>query len=757
MTLVLLFSCYIAHPAIAKHVLPIFTGNWYPIYNEAGVCSITHIDHDSCGLYHCHPEYTSQNEKDVAEYVFSDLPSYPDCKWTEARFGYRVHGITPIYTFPGDVDDWHEVNIIPGYWYKICVTPKGENIRDAHRFTYPVYECPPGSSFDFHDRDDKRKGCSDSPHLCKADVVGRNMQSLVDQNNNGFIGHIAAISSGPQIFPEQDNATVLEVLNKDPIIQENTLDNFQKASPVYWGARYELPDVPYVTDKQSDKIISAGENLVSKCYKYVQYSADPFNPPHLCQFDPTKGHETAILRCDYFVYQAYLVGANIKIFEFDPAGLPKRLWSTFLTCRDQACSGATNQKTKSEQAIKISDLDNRFNHLSWYLQEHRVEDIFAQTFFNPYDLEVYSYVKDAPTPSIEKQRFLWQLALKYQNDKDKFEYLIDAIIYLKPVELVDEIIAEYYRQTNVDIKLTLLSHIADLHSMQFNNVVVHKKVEDLFYDIALHEENTKILEKAVFEVPLPVEKRIVYIDEVLQRSDVGETLKKIMFASPSYYGSRMTMILYGGTEMQREYLKQFFDEVKERGNWHFLLDSLYNEFASFEPYCNYPGMIMPFNPAMLDDSVRPILSYFLAEHSPQAFTLEHNITREQKEEYYRWLRTYMAVQSKTLDESRKRVADYVRGISDLPYQALLLSTMGKTIYDTQFSIAELEKMLEPLAIRDRELWQALMWQNDITKVDRKLWIEHSYTSSAVSTLVDEIKRKKQGEDKLPVACERTGK
>ena len=133
------------------------------------------------------------------------------------------------------------------------------------------------------------------------DVVGRNLQAwdLVS-----WLGHVGM----------WNGSAVVEVLNKSPVIQQNSLSTF-KAQATYWGARYGKGYNQYT-------MVSSGWNQRNYSPSYTTtaqwregksvYKCTSYNWYGTCA---SYGYvtQTAVFRCDTFVNYMYWKGTGSNL------------------------------------------------------------------------------------------------------------------------------------------------------------------------------------------------------------------------------------------------------------------------------------------------------------------------------------------------------------------------------------------------------------------------------------------------------------
>lgn len=733
--LALFLGCCIFQSAIvvAKHVLPVFSGyfvasGWaYGYFPDSDICthdsSIVRTFVNACGyahFSHC-PYERVLDEKAAAAALFNDVIPLATCTWDKDFHFSQIQ--SGIVGFPGTYEDWlyiDEKN--PGKfgftsWVKNCRNSHGESVTMTTVLTWPIFQCPDGSRFAAADKDDgvlaKMWGyifygdgaCATKPTSgCLGDVVGRDL----DSHGFGSLGHVGIVSSIPRIdyhYPLRKDQ-VIEALDAKPVIQENTADSFESLTK-YWGARYGVQNVPLTQDLPWDIAQSIVDNIrmikkkAEECPDGVKFDWKPGKQHLTCQFEPEFQGIVAVVRCDFLVNEAYKATAGVgQIVDYGLTTTPGRLFSNLLLGRFDADHPQNYPIVKTDPKAELERLQRKLDHASWYLTERYMEDALAGV--GSYDILTATvlFQQNNLEPNIEKARFLWNLALKYRDDEDgfKFRYLISGAtdLGIDDAELADEMINEYYRQTNVHNKLTLLQDVGGVAPAHFVGGVrqINEKIKELYDDIILHETNLDILSYAAIRYPLlSYEEYLMLIDQVFERPDVGEALKKKMFMTEEVYSVQVRRIL-SNFNLQKKYLKDFIDQVEKYGDKRFLTVTLCNVFVTYHDPLNNQGWTIDFDPAKLDDSVRPILLDYLKANIPDPFGNEFSSFGRNDRIYYQWLRTYIAVQSKTLDESLKRTADYIKALDDLPLKALLLRNADDTLYKTQFSNEELEALLK---------------------------------------------------------------
>lgn len=728
--LVLFLGCCIFQSAIAvaKHVLPVFSGYFMACGSadsqglpSADFCKPLFVN--SCNYLHTNYfPYKAPDELTGAKLVLKDALPRADCKWDDdfSWFSRKYGGIPN--NFPGTIDDWKYIRqqdpvkfaYVASYWKKACQGKDGHEVTFVLARTSPVFQCPDGSRFASVDKDDGKFLTSDNGGICVTkptfgclgDVVGRDL----DSHGFGPLGHVGVVSRIPSGLTLADNDHVIEALDAKPVIQENTGDSFESLTK-YWGARYGLKDLPETQDMDwftARSIINNARSIAGLCaYPFggVKYDLTP-GAQHLdCKFDPESKNMVAVVRCDFLVNEAYKATAGVgQIVDYGLTTTPAWLFNNLILGRFDADHPQNYPIVKTDPKAELDRLQRKLDHASWYLTERYMEDALAGV--GSYDILTATvlFQQNSLEPNIEKARFLWNLALKYRDDEDgfRFKYLIDGIADLKihDAELTDEMISEYYRQTNVNNKSALLWSAAHVAPARFVGEVrqINEKIKKLYDDAVFHETNLDLVDYAITWYPfLSNTEKLALFDQVFQRPDIGEALKKKMFMPQGFYSSFYSGQLYrvfSSSDFQKKHLQDFINQVEKYGDKRFLTVTLCNVFVTYHDPLNNQGWTVDFDPEKLDDSVRPILLDYLKANVPDPFGNGFSSFGGNDRVYYQWLRTYIAVQSKTLDESLKRTAYYIKGLDDLPLKALLLENSDDTLYKTQFSTEELEALLK---------------------------------------------------------------
>lgn len=698
----LLFTIfYFSAPVLAKHVLPIFTGFWYTNVNGSNV--------DACGLTYF-SDYVDKTEGDaanIAKRVLQNVPPHEFCTWSVAKLAYYQTG-QPT-DFMGTVEDWEQIckqqpDQRVQTWERVCVDDKGYVDDRVEKTVMPSYSCPIGSRYSLFDADSGFIGCSNKPSLCFADVVLRDLASnsmarQPKENELTLLGHIGLTFMDTELGSQ---GKVLEVLDDNQVIQTNSFENF-KSRATYYGDKYSLKDNQEITLNQGIDIMNSG--LEETTCDEIAYTAGWDWYP--CQYDPTRRKKTAIFRCDSFVYNAYLKGADIKIMDYSFPAMPSDIFNKFLYTRFNSES-TYNFVDKSLLHNDIKDITKIDYYGKTYLQEQDIQNIFANNNLDIHKADAKTYyfvVIDQSIPRYEKISFLWRLALRYKDNDARFDYIMNCLDYLSPVELTSELINQYQLQDlkNKLVILRVLSNItSDDAMLQYNKEGVWLqdlasvntiKISDFFSKLLHQERNLVILEKAIFLYAHIFEPKQAKadIDAVFERNDIDSSkLQQNLFANAAFYTHQLSIIL-SSKGMQIKYLPALLAKVKQQYNWTAAFNkSLFFYFVDADFYPKKIG----FDGGKLDDSVRSLLLQYLNQQQPPQFIANHIpnfVYNSQDFIYYQWLATVYAIQAHSILERNQKIAHYIKNVQDLSYKALLLFYATSEIYN-QYSITELNRI-----------------------------------------------------------------
>lgn len=588
----LTYACYFTN-AYGQHVLPEFTGSWY-------TRSIYEYDNACFERIYSYEEQFQGDFKSAAEYFIAaiPLPSLRDCEWSDVKID-TLHGMPygMPSTFPGTSDDWKQIIAKDGPHgaraYRRCLTQEGHRQGEIQIYFSPSYVCPKGSrrSPQITPSGDFNVSCTTTPAACRADVVGRDLSF----SGFGFLGHVGFTAY--ENYPEN---SVLEVLAEPTEgVYMNSLKNFKHipGSP-FWGSKYELPNSPPLTIEKATSIVETGLNQGNYPFEYTMtwnwhagsYSAHPIYNQASNSWENITTSTNAKFRCDSFVYYSYLAGAGLSIVdEYNMLVYPKTIWKSFLKLRDS--SGFINT---------VNPTPRVFNGL---LQENIMANLFASNDINILELDeaTSKYVKSSQITRPEKLKYLWDLALKYKNNPEKFNYLIDCLDYLKPLELTPDLIQTFHSLENTKNKKHILSTLINaaqsghdlLNTMPGNNAVNNIIMIQNFTRDILYQTKEKELLKYTLQLYssiMPPENSRHDIQEIINKKENSDLLSekdKALLEVDAIFSNASQMELY---------LKPFIDSLSK-----IKLHAICFKLANFDP-------------SLLNEKNKNTLKHFLLGH-----------------------------------------------------------------------------------------------------------------------------------------------
>lgn len=629
--------------ARAEHALPVFSGYWYTN------ASIKHRDGCGNAIYN----YTNRFQGDpklVVQQILGDPPPKNECQWSDIERNSAYPLITPN-DFGGNFLDWKEITKNPNApvianWGRSCIDKKGLVIYKLGILISPSYICPPDTKqgYETTSNGSSIQGCWTQNRICTGDIAGRNLNVPV----LGIFGHV-----GLGTF---DHHSIIEVLSKPEGIFVNDLNKFQHIDNTpYWGEKYDLQDYPPLTNLQA-------EHIWRTCFEQTAYGFDytqgwDWQPGHneeqQIYNQPNRTWETiqiktnAKFRCDSFIYYCYLAAENLHIFpEFTPPLLPRDLFNAFSTCRDPEgiLCGKDNKLTSTPSVAKPTSLQLIFSSPTIDIQSA--------------DYNVQVFVKDEHIPRSVKLNQLWSLALKHQDNPTKFNYLIDSLDYLKPIELTPEVIQTFQNQKNIDNQRHLLSMIINSTHMQqqgrlirttdqsSNIIMIQNFVRNLLYQ----SKNEIILKHAIQMYPSIVtpEQARYDIDKAFAREDVKKLVKPLLSDNEKMFV--ILQLAFANKNQQKMYLPALIEKNTS--------SELFNHYLCF--------MINDMSPNEIDETVRGEIAHQLELKKSsliKPLSLSQLVT---KIPICDWLSAYATIINRTKEEKKQFLYNYVRNIRNEP-------------------------------------------------------------------------------------------
>lgn len=445
-----LLSLQILNNAYAKYVDPVFSGYWYTKANyieDRDACDVTYFNYENL---------LSGSAKEVAAKLIVPTPRN-DCEWGEPEL-QREYVEEPDEFIFNFYDSWNKIKNDPTQpktqeWTRFCKTKEGYHYNSATIEITPKYICPKGYQIggDLFD-ESHYKGCTNSPTVCVSDIAGR------DLNVPGIrsLGHIGLFMDG---IPNKQ-AAVMEVLKKDPprvpkddIYLNDYLESFTGRDNTFWGARYSSNRIIFSSHDGWQMMVNA-EKQTNFPFEYtLGWNWHPGSYSTYFVFNPEQkiwSQQMATIgakfRCDSFVYYAYQPIGKPIIPYYHFGVVPRTLFYAMESCRNKAGKVCGNVPEKIEQPKSVTSISTLTALVSSSNQPNIAE----------LDRASYEYVNSHSISRQQKISGLWALINEHQSQQNLFEYLIDALSSLKPVELIADIEKLFLKTNNQDSRRKLI-------------------------------------------------------------------------------------------------------------------------------------------------------------------------------------------------------------------------------------------------------------------------------------------------------------
>ena len=672
---ILLFATtYSLTPSInAATALPVFRGIWYD--------EVQTDYYDAC--YNRVLKYRNKVEGDaetLAKQLLSDVSRYPECQWGDIYIDNSFHDKEPPSDFDVSRSDWDEIlknNSSPRKlrWRRDCKNSQGQILDTETSITQPSYICPKNSRIGLDTASGSFR-CLHPPLPCLADIVGRDL-SLT---GFGFLGHVGLAN---QSFTDH----IIEVL-KEPkeAIYVHSLEQFKHfTNTAYWGEKYNLKSEKVMDIDKATKIAKTATSQYKYPFQYtLGWSYHPggsvenyvYNQ-EVKQWQMINAMRKAKFRCDSFVYYSYLVGANIKIFSrFKPPFLPKHMFKEFLSCRD--LEGTVCLADRNEQAFIP---DNTNNELQSIFSRHplniQLADISTQTFVNDEHIERGVKINQ-----------LWSLAIKYQDNAEKFGYLIDILEPLRPIELAPEMIQLYKNQICTENKKHLLNALIDI--LYFNNQIDHHKLNNNELRNVIEMQNF-MRELLYQEKDKDILKYIIQLySSIVPASDMQRDIQAALARAEAidsnlFTTGEQTMLslstAFASPKQQRNLLPSLIAKNQSNDLFLFTLCSFLSDMKSIQ----------------VDNDIKQIVADLLESNKTLLMkqTIETRSSIYQSMPICNWLNAFSNVNVNSENEKPGFMLKYIKSepniimqaglLSQLNQQAMAnLSTVDKNSYKTRF-------------------------------------------------------------------------
>lgn len=649
---------------LAKHVLPTFVGSWYK--------NAHYLSSDSClQASFKYVEKVEGDAKAAANKMLANVPHYSDCTWDAPKFIDQEPEIVPI-DFPGTEDDWEKIAQDPSlqhseYWGRYCINKQGYIEHLATVYVHPIYTCPAGSRYSFNFSRDEY-GCSTTPGTCDADVVARELDFPLISH----AGHVGLTELSDDIIE------VAKPAANNAVVHNTTLSKFKAASE-YWGEKYGVSGKPNLTDLEAVNIVVTA----------AEQDCDNLEYTFGWNYAPCDANDTQPkFRCDSFVYYSYLAGAGVKIGEWGITTIPRTLFERLLNYRF----------TDDEASYMLgNNITGYSNSSGQYIQS-----LFASPVLNllQTDEATKNYVLAKEISRRSKLELLWKLSQQYQQTKEKFNYLLNCLGYLKPIELTDRIIAAAKTTKSKTILREYINLLVEAASARDNPQLKAMTVRELpkireFFRVKIFSAtDIEFLRNTILSYGYMAAPNQYYDDlyKVLDRSDIdtNKLRAELLWSEGFYYNSLKAA--FASQNMQQKWLTQlisamqsnsspittkFILRIKSGANLR-LYASLHqdarivaNEVFNTALYRLFAG---EHNYRQINVGIKPLLIRYLAQQKPLLNLNQNTVLKNLLvlHRYYDWLNVYAAVHSSSIDEQREFMAYYIANIKDIYNQLGLI-------------------------------------------------------------------------------------
>lgn len=594
-SLALLFCCFIGYQpnTMAQHVLPIFTEQWTW---APWSCPYR----DSCADYVSHCTFpvivkTGVNLNAAASALYSQLKQDKcDCK----ALDFHSEEIVPMF-FNSDPEEWREkMQPYPKQYppdYRIdlaechCSSPTHDGSFSAT--IYPIYKCPDGSSPGWDE--DGSYGCTTTP-FCMADVVARDFDAPALQS----IAHVGLVTYNSEYLPY-----ALEALNDEQVVHwdNKILNSFIKHPCThgtsgdycqYWGDRYNL--ISNLTYNQAEKILTIGMQQAEFEPIYNPTVSDgpyghPGNIVAVLVYDQNNQHwekqnaiDRARFRCDTFVNYMYHEATGVPLPQYGKDILPYATYLSFPSLRNG---------TRFDYSTRNQ---NHFRHItpSWLFEKDEILELLQQdnTSLVQLDQALSDYVKDQKIERKNKITFLWEQAINYSKNVDKFTYLTRWLSALQPVELIPEFISLYSQLNDIECKISLISLVYDsilliekpdyddfLIKNNSNSIIMGQK---FLINLLKYESSRKILRNVIFYLPsiLQAEQAEKLIKTTIDQHNQNNSKDSKPLLTENEYYFQQLALAFSSEEMKQVLLPVLLQEIKQLKPSR---QKMFNKYLSF--------------------------------------------------------------------------------------------------------------------------------------------------------------------------------
>ncbi len=277
------------------------------------------------------------------------------------------------------------------------------------------------------------------------DILGRDL----DVPGMGDIGHVG-IAYADSYSPDSPATQVIEVLNENPVIQINTIENF-KSKTKYWGSRWIITGVTKARDAMS--IIAQGIIQQALCPIYTSTA----------QYRPGTSTSCAIFRCDTFVYYIFNAGAGCKLIKDSDVMLPNTIYNAFPNSNGDL--NLSKRQNKIVPSIQLSVLTAQ------KLSDMSLDD-FMQIINAPIDKITNEEINDT-----------WKFSQDYSLSSEKRTLLVDKLGFIGRADMLSDFVDKYSKMNDSKVKSMLLRSTLTVYQKysELENYPKEKEILQNFY------------------------------------------------------------------------------------------------------------------------------------------------------------------------------------------------------------------------------------------------------------------------------------
>lgn len=445
---------------------------------------------------------------------------------------------------------------------------------------------------------------------CTADLLARELSV----NGLGYFGHV-----GMSGYLEQDK--VLEVSNdsRNGIYWDSFASFKQVPNRPFWGEKFGIKQSPKLEITQANHILDVGNEQrlfpftytfswnwhPGRCIKQQVYNQ------HTHQWVWVNAVRGAQFRCDSFIYYCYFSGAGLRIFpEFHYPFVPRDMFQRFLTCRNN------------------EGLLCRYHALN-YLKERQLSYDITQT---------ESLLKSTLIPRITKITLIWNQAVKSVDNENRFCYLLDSLAYLRPIELVPDIIKMYQTNGNLNNKIHLLNLLVEsIQNQQIINITNIVLAQNFIRQILLNSGQEEIVGYIAKIYP-----------NIMPPDQAEHDLSQITFLlTPEQQNWVKFIIAFSNKEYQIKKLPELMN-INNASQLCFFLNKMSSD--------------------QINEVSKIQLSHFLFDNQGQLINRCN------------WLSAYATVNTHSDNEKSEYILKYIHGEPDLAKQAKWLTQLNYELF-----------------------------------------------------------------------------